>query len=141
MPELSAPRPVLRSFRVLAFSGQNQGEATGATMQIKLQQDIEVGLLVANVTGAPLMASVRIELQVTATNDRDAGDTATFSGEYEAKFSYAKEVSEDAVTPLMDDSDYQYLLVAQAFPLAMTHTRRELQSMGLDTRQFLLGLE
>jgi hypothetical protein len=29
---------------------------------------------------------------------------------------------------------YKYILVAQAFSLAMTHFRRALQSMGLDAR-------
>jgi hypothetical protein len=41
----------------------------------------------------------------------------------------------------MDDSEYQYVLVAQAFPLAMTHFRRELQALGLDARQLPLGLQ
>jgi hypothetical protein len=35
---------------------------------------------------------------------------------------------------------FQYVLVAQAFPLAMTHFRREMQSMGFDARNLPLGL-
>lgn len=141
MQAVTVPRPVLRSFRVLGFSGQNRGEATGAKLQVSFQHEIEVGWAVPSVAGAPLMADVRIKLQATATNEQDSSDTATLSGEYEAKYFFAKAVTEAAVAPLMDDQDYQYVLVAQAFPLAMTHFRRELQAMGLDAREFPLGLE
>lgn len=140
MSALKTPRPVLQSFRVLAFNGQNKGEAVGAEVDLTVQQNIEVGLAVPNVAGAPLMAGVVIKLQATATNDKNAADVATFAGEYEAKFFYPVGVTEDAVTPLLDDHDYQYVLVAQAFPLAMTHFRRELQAMGLDARGLPLGL-
>jgi hypothetical protein len=82
-----------------------------------------------------------IKLKATATNVNDAKDQATFAGDYEAKFYYATEIVEEQVTPLMDDSEYQYLHVAQAFPLATTHFRRELQALGLDARQLPLGLQ
>ena len=110
-------------------------------MQLTVQQDIEVGLAVPSVAGAPLMAGVIIKLQATATNEKDANDVATFGGEYEAKFFYSTDVTEAVVTPLLDDHGYQYVLVAQAFPLAMTHFRHELQAMGLDARELPLGLE
>lgn len=141
MPKIKTPRPVLRSFRVVEFSGQNRGEAVGSAMQLATQQNIEVGLAVPDVVGAPLMAGVLIKLQATATHERDSNDVATFAGEYQAKFYYAPGVMEEAVAPLLEDHDYQYLLVAQAFPLAMTHFRRELQAMGLDARGLPLGLE
>lgn len=140
MPKIKAPRPVLRSFRVLEFNGQNKGEAVGGEMKLAFKHDIEVGLAVPNVSGAPLMAGVLIKLEATATNENDASDVATFAGEYEAKFYYATEVMEEAVAPVLEDHDYQYVLVAQAFPLAMTHFRRELQAMGLDARGLPLGL-
>ena len=140
MSAMKAPRPVLRSFRVLEFNGQNRGEAVGGGMKLAFKNDIEVGLAVPNVAGAPLMAGVLLKLEATATNDNDANDVATFAGEYEAKFCYATGVTEEVVAPLLDDHDYQYVLVAQAFPLAMTHFRRELQAMGLDARGLPLGL-
>lgn len=140
MSAMKAPRPVLRSFRVLEFNGQNRGEAVGGGMKLAFKNDIEVGLAVPNVAGAPLMAGVLLKLEATATNDNDANDVATFAGEYEAKFYYATGVTEEVVAPLLDDHDYQYVLVAQAFPLAMTHFRRELQAMGLDARGLPLGL-
>lgn len=140
MSELSVPRPVLRTFRVLAFSGQNKGDAAGMQMQMNLQQEIDLALAVPIVAGAGLMLGVMIKLQATAANPQDATDVATFSGEYEAKFFYSSEASEKTVAPLLEDNDYQYVLVAQAYPLAMTHFRRELQAMGLDARELPLGL-
>lgn len=134
------PRATLRSFRALAFHGENRGEATGTEMRMDMQQDIELGLAVPSVPGGPLQVSVLIKLKATATNEKNAKDQANFSGNYEAKFYYATEVTEAAVTPLMEDLDYQYVLVAQAYPLAMTHFRRELQAMGMDARHLPLGL-
>lgn len=140
MPEMTAPRPVLRSFRVLASNGENRGEAAGVRMRLELQQEIEFGLAVPDVAGAPLMVGVRVKLGAKATNENDAGDVATYAGEYEARFYYPAGVTEDTVTPLLDNPEYQYVLVAQAFPLAMSHFRRELQAMGLDARELPLGL-
>ena len=133
-------RATLHSFRALAFHGENRGEATGTEMRLELKQDIELGLAVPAVAGGSLQVSVLINLKATATNEKDPKDQATFSGDYEAKFYYAPDVIEEAVTPLMEDTDYQYVLVAQAYPLAMTHFRRELQSMGMDARHLPLGL-
>lgn len=141
MPEMTVPRPVLRSFRVLASNGQNRGEAAGAKIQLEVQQEIEFGLAVPDVAGVPLMVGVRVKLEAKATNENDAENGATYTGEYEARFYYPAEVTEDTVTPLLDDPEYQYVLVAQAFPLAMIHFRRELQAMGLDARELPLGLD
>ncbi len=141
MSEVTVPRPVLRSFRVLACTGQNRGEAAGVKMRLEVQQEIEVGLAVPDVAGAPLMLGVRVKLDAKATNENDTSDVATYAGEYEARFYYAAGVAEDTITPLLDDHEYQYVLVAQAFPLAMTHFRRELQAMGLDARELPLGLD
>lgn len=133
-------RPTLRSFRAVAFHGENRGDASGTEMRLDLQQNIELGLAVPTVVGGPLQVSVLINLQATATNEKDAKDQATFAGDYEAKFYYLPEISEDEVTQLMEDNDYQYVLIAQAYPLAITHFRRELQALGLDARQLPLGL-
>lgn len=135
------PRPTLRSFRALAFHGENRGEATGTEMHLDLHQNIELGLAVPSVLGGPLQVAVLINLKATATNEKDAKDQASFAGDYEAKFYYVPEVAEETVTPLMEDNDYQYLLIAQAYPLAMTHFRRELQALGLDARALPLGLQ
>lgn len=141
MEAMKVNRPTLRNFRALAFHGENRGEANGIDMRLDLQQDIELGLAVPTVTGGPLQVSVLINLKSTATNEKDAKDQATFAGDYEAKFYYPPEVTEDVVAPLMEDNEFQYVLVAQAYPLAMTHFRRELQSLGLDARELPLGLQ
>lgn len=134
------PRPTLKSFRARAFAGENRGDASGVEMRLDLRQEIELGLAVPTVAGGPLQVAVLIKLTATATNEKDAKDQASFAGEYEAKYFYPVEVTEEAVTPLMEDNDYQYALVAQAYPLAMTHFRRELQAMGMDARHLPLGL-
>lgn len=140
MPAVNTPRPTLRSFRVLALSGKNKGEAAGAKMHLTVRQEIEVGLAVPSTPDAPLMVGVVIKLDAAATNDVNTSDVATCSAEYEARFIYAPGLQEAAANALLDDRDYQYALVAQAFPLAMTHFRRELQAMGLDARELPLGL-
>jgi hypothetical protein len=139
---LMKPRPILKSFRALAFTGENRGKASNVEMRLDLEQDIELGVAVPTVAGLPLQVSVLIKLKSTAnplqaSNDPDQ---AVFSGEYEAKFYYPLNITEDLITPHMEDDEYQYILVAQAYPLAMTHFRRELQAMGMDARNLPLGL-
>lgn len=109
-------------------------------MRLDLQQNIELGLAVPTVAGGPLQVAVLFNLKATATNGKDSKDQATFAGDYEVKFYFPPAVSETVVAPLMEDNDFQYLLVAQAYPLAMTHFRRELQALGLDARHLPLGL-
>ncbi len=135
-----SPRPKLDSFRVLAFQGNNQGETHESLQMLEMQQDIQLGLAIPNVPEAGLQVTVKIRLDAQSRMEQDSTPAASFSGEYEAKFHYAPEVPEAAVTTMLEQDDYQYLLVAQAYPLAMTHFRRELQAMGLDARNLPLGL-
>lgn len=139
--ELVEKRPKLVSFRALAFHGENKGPANGSeSWTIQLTQNIEVGLAVPTVAGGILQAVVKIALIAEATNAGKQDKKATFSAEYEAKFDYPPEVTEAEAVSLIEPEPYQYLLVAQAFPLAMTHFRREMQSMGFDARELPLGL-
>ncbi|HSG21505.1 MAG TPA: hypothetical protein VLA64_00955, partial [Azonexus sp.] len=92
------------------------------------------------VPGAPLQAVVEIEFQATSTNTRSLAESGKFSAAYEGKFNYPSDASEEAVSSLFEQEPYQYMLVAQVFPLAMTHFRHELQLMGFDTRSLPLGL-
>lgn len=134
-------RPKLVSFRALAFHGENKSPANGTdAWSIQLTQNIEVGLAVPNVSGGILQAVVKIEFIAEAANDGKADDKATFNAEYEGKFDYLPAVTEGDVLADLDDEHYQYMLVAQAFPLAMTHFRREMQSMGFDARKMPLGI-
>jgi hypothetical protein len=135
-----SPRPKLDSFRVLTFQGNNPGEACESPQMLEMQQDIQLGLAVPNVAEAGLQVTVRIRLDARSGMEPGSRPAASLWGEYEAKFHYAPEVQEATVTVLLEQDDYQYLLVAQAYPLAMTHFRRELQAMGLDARNLPLGL-
>ena len=135
-----SPRPTLVAFRVLAFRGENPDEINDSAQMLEMQQDIQLGLAIPNVPGAGLQVTVKIRLDALSRMEPESPPVASFSGEYEAKFHYMPEVPEATVTALLEQDDYQYLLVAQAYPLTMTHFRRELQAMGLDTRNLPLGL-
>lgn len=139
--EVASKRPKLVSFRALAFSGENRAPATGnGGWTFELNQNIELGLAVPTVAGGILQAIVKITLGTDASSESDASHKASFHAEYEAKFDYPASVTEELVLPMFDQELYQYVLVAQAFPLAMTHFRRELQSMGFDARGLPLGM-
>lgn len=139
--ELTQTRPKLVSFRALAFNGENRTPATGAgAWSFQLTQTIDVGLAVPTVPGGILQAVVKITLRTDASSQSDANLKAAFEAEYEGRFDYPAGVTEEPVSTLFEHEPYQYLLVAQAFPLAMTHFRRELQSMGFDARELPLGI-
>ena len=133
-------RPVLISFRALAFHGENRSDGDGSEWSMQVKQEIQIGLNVPTVPGAALQPTVKIELAATAKNELVDAVEAQFNGVYEAKFNFAIELTESDVSPWMDKEDNQYVLVAQVFPLAMTHFRRELHAMGFDARNLPLGL-
>ena len=139
--ELTEQRPKLVSFRALSFHGENKGQANGGDeWTLELAQEINLGLAVPMVPGAPLQAVVKINLRAKSTNTSALSDSAEFSATYEAKFDCPSDVTEEALSFWFEQEPYQYMLVSQAFPLAMTHFRRELQSMGFDARSLPLGL-
>ena len=139
--EVASLRPKLDSFRCTSFHGENKAESSGnAPWSIQLVQTIEVGLAVAQNDADPLKALVRIELVAHASKPDAKDQKAEFSGSYDAKFDYPPGITDAKITPLFDQEAYQYVLVAQAFPLAMTHFRREMQSMGFDARELPLGI-
>jgi len=130
----------LRSFRVVSVSGQHNERAVGSELQIALHNDIELGLSVPSVAGAPLVVDVRIKVTATATDTPDADELAALASTYVGRFLYDDGITEATVAPLLERRRYQYELAAQVYPLVMTHFRRELQSMGLDARELPLGL-
>lgn len=139
--EVTEQRPKLVSFRALSFHGENKGQANGTDeWTLELAQEIELGLAVPMVPGAPLQAVVKVDLRATSKNTSSLTDSAEFNAVYEAKFNYPNDATEEVIVPLFEQEPYQYMLAAQAFPLAMTHFRRELQSMGFDARSLPLGL-
>ena len=139
--EVVSLRPKLVSFRATGFHGENKAASSGREpWNVQLTQTIELGLgTVPNVPG-PVQAVVKIDLLAKASKADAADQVAEFSASYEAKFDYAGTAKEAEILPLFEQEPYQYLLVAQAFPLAMTHFRREMQSMGFDARELPLGL-
>ena len=139
--EVTEHRPKLVSFRALAFHGENKGQANGTDeWTLELAQEINLGLAVPMVPGAPVQAVVKIDLRAKSTNNSVLSDSAEFSATYEAKFDCPSDVTEETRSFWLEDEPYQYMLVSQVFPLAMTHFRRELQSMGFDARSLPLGL-
>lgn len=134
-------RPRLVSFRATRFHGENpvsSGRAQPLTLE--LTQTIEVGLAVATGQENQFQAIVKIDLVATAKQSETGEKAAEFTAGYEGKYDYAIGVVEDQLVPLLDQESYQYVLVAQSFPLAMTHFRRELQSFGVDARDLPLGI-
>lgn len=139
--EALSTRPRLASFRTTSFHGDNQDASDGkAKWTIQFTQTVNVGLATVGKETKVLQAVVQIELQAKASKDGAPEQQASFQGNYEAKFAYAPEVKEQEVTPLFEQEPYQYLLVAQAVPLAMTYFKREMQAMGFDARELPLGI-
>ena len=83
---------------------------------------------------------VNVQLHAKAVTDSGESAGPQFSGAYEGKFEYPEGVQESDVAVRFEAELYQYVLVAQVVPLAMTHFRRELQSMGVDARKLPLGI-
>lgn len=139
--EVENSRPKLVSFRATSFHGENKALSSGQEpWNIELTQTIEVGLGAAQTGPVPLQAIVKMGLVAKASKAGAPDQVADFSADYEAKFDYPEASIEVEILPLFEQEPYQYMLVAQAFPLAMTHFRREMQSMGFDARQLPLGL-
>lgn len=135
-------RPKLKVFRVEAFQSDNRSEGTpGSTWEVQLQQEIHVALAVPDQKGLPLQAHVQIHLRAQASEEKsDPLRSANFSGEYAAKFDYPLDVTEEVLAPLMLEEDHQYMLVSQAFPLAMMHFKREIMATGFEARLLPLGI-
>jgi hypothetical protein len=133
-------RPRLVSFRVEAFQSENRVEGSASTWTVELKQEIQVGLAVPSSQVGVLQAVVKIELVADAHDEAVPDQTARFRGEYIGKLNYPAEATEAQVIPVIDQEDHQYLLVAQVFPLAMVHFRRELQATGFDGRHLPLGI-
>jgi hypothetical protein len=141
MEDVIALRPKLVSFRATGFHGENKAASSGKEpWNVQLTQTIEMGLSAPQNLPAPVQAFVKIDLVAKATKNDAADQVAEFSASYEAKFDFPIPAIEAQILPLIGQEPFQYLLVAQAYPLAMTHFRREMQSMGFDARELPLGI-
>lgn len=138
--EVVEQRPRLVSLRVTQFRGDNSVPAHAPQkLTLELTQDIEVGLGSAVAPDGPLLALVKVVLRAKAMSTDGEVTGAEFEGSYEGKFEYPAGVKEEQVAARFATEPYQYVLVVQAVPLAMTHFRRELQAMGMDARELPLG--
>jgi hypothetical protein len=127
--------------RVVQFRGDNQVPAhPPQAMQLSLGQDIQVGLGVSNDDQQRLLALVNIRLTAKAVPQLEGAANPEFFGVYEGKFEYPEGMQEADVATRFETEPYQYVLVAQVVPLAMTHFRRELQAVGVDARELPLGI-
>ncbi len=136
-------RPQLASFRVVAFSGKHNPIATANPMEMafEMQPQIDLELRLPTEKENPLEAVVHIKIiGKAALKDLPDQPVGHFEAEYEARFVYPANVKESDITPRFEREPYQYTLVSQAFPLASSHFRRELLSMGIDVRNLPLGL-
>lgn len=136
-----ALRPRLISFRVVSFSGKNDLAGERLEISIEVTNQIELDLRVPEEEGHPLQAFVMIRMKGRAfmpkKPDENVGE---FEARYEARFVYPIEATEPEISPRFEGEAYQYTLIAQVFPLASSHFRRELLAMGLDSRNLPLGL-
>jgi hypothetical protein len=139
--EMTKSRPKLVSFRATSFHGENNAVSSGQEpWNIELTQSIELGLGTTQNMTVPLQAIVKIDLVANASKAGASDQTAEFKATYEAKFDYPSSSTEAEILPVFQQEPYQYALIAQVFPLAMTHFRREMQSMGFDARELPLGI-
>jgi hypothetical protein len=139
--EIKEQRPRLLSLRVVRFNAENTMVSSPAQeMQLQLSQDIEVGLGASPEPGQHLQAMVQVRLSAKALNNDQQPAGPYFEGVYEGKFEYPVGVQEVDVASKFETELYQYVLVAQAFPLAMSHFRKQLLAMGVDARKLPLGI-
>jgi hypothetical protein len=140
--EVMPTRPKLVAFRALSFHGDNKDTANGRdAWSFELMQEINIGLAVPTVAGGVMQGVVRIALNAKAVSPSASESKTEFSAEYEAKFDYPAALAEKELLPEFEREPHQYMLVAQVFPLAMTHFRGALQAMGFDAMSLPLGFE
>lgn len=135
-------RPRLVSFRVLSFSATNNlPNVTESEIGFEMTPAIELGLALPATPDGQIQAFVNIQITgraaLKAAPDNSLAD---MFASYEFRFVYPKEANEAEVSPIFDREPHQYLLAAQAFPLAASHFRRELMAMGFNVENLPLGL-
>lgn len=136
-------RPHLIGFRVVAFSGKCNAIAANQPSEIafEMQHRIDLELRVPTEEINPLEALVRIQINGKAASQNEQDQPiGNFDAEYEARFIYPPEVKEPDISPRFEREPYQYMLVSQVFPLASSHFRRELMSMGFNVGHMPMGM-
>lgn len=139
MFEIKLIAPVLRSLRVISFSSSNPIEGS-VPVTIKVGQEIDIALAIPSVTEGPLAIEIKIAITATATPETKKDFAGEFAGKYLVRFVFDAGITEEMVSGLMEMREYQYMLSAQAFPIAMSHFQRELLATGINPRPIPLGL-
>mgnify|MGYP000907644011 CR=1 FL=1 len=135
-------RPRLVSFRVLSFSATNNlPNVTESEIGFEMTPAIELGLALPATPDGQIQALVNIQIKGRAAlKSAPDNSLADISASYEARFVYPKEANDADVSARFDRELHQYMLVAQAFPLASSHFRREMMAMGFNVGNLPLGL-
>lgn len=135
-------RPRLMSFRVLSFSAENKlPHVTQTEIGFEMTPTINLGLALPATPDGQIQGMVNIQMAGCAAPRNSPDDhLVDFSAYYEALFVYPKDVPEADVSARFESEAHQYMLVAQAFPLASSHFQRELMSMGFAVGALPLGL-
>lgn len=135
-------RPRLESFRVLSFSATNNLPAVTQTeIGFEMTPTIDLGLALPATPDGQMQALVNIQMKGRAALKSAPDDTlADFSASYETRFVYPQGADEADVSARFEREPHQYMLVAQAFPLASSHFRRELMAMGFNVGNLPLGI-
>lgn len=135
-------RPRLMTFRVIEFNSRNtMPNVTQRQVTFSLTPTIEIGLGVPTQPDGTFEALVAIRMNGKAAQmETPDVPIAEFSATYEARFVYPLGTTEAELQPRFDREPHQYMLAAQAFPLAAGHFRRELMAMGFQVLDMPLGL-
>ncbi len=135
-------RPRLMSFRVLSFRAENKlPNVIQTEIGFEMTPTISLGLALPATPDGQIQGMVNIQMAGRAAPHNSPDEPlADFSASYEALFVYPKEAHEADVSARFESETHQYLLVAQAYPLASSHFQRELMVMGFAVGNLPLGL-
>jgi len=136
---MSAFRPRLVIFRVARFLTNYSDAARAKKGSLEIEQNIEVGIQIPSTEERPIRAAVRIQLNAKVEAEEGISP-ADFSAEYLAKFNFRNGTTIEEVRAWVDEEPNQYALISQAFPLAMTHFKRELMAAGMDAPKLPIGI-
>jgi hypothetical protein len=147
-------RPLLRLFHVKKAHFSNALSEKQA-MRFRLERQIAVEFQIPTeseeISSSETMSDVThrdvircfVDIDLTAQfvdMDEKPVDGVIASATYRASFGFNDDVQASEVTLAAESEPYQYLFVAQAFPLAAQHFKGQLASMGMNSKEMPLGI-
>lgn len=137
-----ALRPRLMTFRIAKFNTQNElSSATTGEVFFEMKPEIELGLIKPAQSDGIFEAIATIRITGRATLKESPNSLlAEFSAVYEARFKYPPDTTDAELSPRFEHEPHQYMLAAQAFPLASSHFYQELTAMGFNVGNMPLGI-